>query len=353
MNFTEHQQLNQDIDSACAVQAKSVELSDSQSTPRSVLECYEKEFLSDLLEIDLTPEPKHDYRQIIPRWHFAMLNDAERNDAFETAIKRSIRPNCTALDVGSGSGLLAMLAARHGINFVTSCEMIEPIAELAKKITALNGFEDQIKIVLKPSHDLVVGRDLAKRADLLITETIDCGLLGEGILPIIRHARQSLLTPDATLIPAKAVVKFSLLESNMVHRLNFVSQASQFNVSLFNLFSTNGYFPVRLSTWTHRLLSQPTTAFDFDFQRDSLQPRQRYTSVQVEQSGTLHGIVFWFELDLGNGVSFNNAIDNQKSHWMQAVQCFRESIVVQQGDSLALTIKQDDTNINFQITKIL
>ncbi|MBH8560712.1 50S ribosomal protein L11 methyltransferase [Nostoc sp. CENA67] len=291
------------------------------------------------------------WESLIPRWHFAMLNDVERNKAFETAIKHVIHPNSTVLDVGAGSGLLAMMAARQGASFVTSCEMIQPIAQMAKKIIAINGFQDQIKIVPKKSDDLIVGLDLAKRADVLITETVDCGLVGEGILPIIRHARQALLTPDAAIIPAKAVVKFSLLESDLVHNLNFASNAANFDVSSFNTFSTAGYFPVRLWIWPHRLLSKPTTAFEFDFRVDPLKPRQKEISVKVEHNGTLHGVVFWFDLDLGNGVVLSNAVDNEKSHWMQAVQCFEKPMFVKQGDLLKLMVQQSDTNIDFQITK--
>ncbi|BAY78024.1 type 12 methyltransferase [Nostoc linckia NIES-25] len=293
------------------------------------------------------------YRKLIPRWHFAMLNDVERNKAFEAAIKHVVRPNCTVLDIGAGSGLLAMMAARHGASYVTSCEMMQPIAHIANKIIGINGFEDRIKIVPKKSDNLVVGLDLAKRADVLITETVDCGLVGEGILPTIRHARQALLTPDARIIPAKAVVKFSLLESSLVHNLNFASEAADFDVSPFNIFSTAGYFPVRLWIWPHRLLSKPTTAFEFDFRVDPLKSRQKEISVEAEHKGTVHGVVFWFELDLGNGVILTNAVDNEKSHWMQAVQCFEKPMIVEQGELLKLTVRQSDTNIDFQMNKVL
>lgn len=290
-------------------------------------------------------------RKHIPRWHFAMLNDIERNKAFETAIKRTVFEGCTVLDVGSGSGLLAMIAANHGASVVTSCEMVQPIAHIARQIVALNGFEDKIKIVGKKSDDLVLGLDLAKKADVLITETIDCGLVGEGILPIIRHARQALLTANADIIPAKAVVKFSLLESSLVHNLNFVADAVSFNVSSFNIFSTVGYFPVRLWAWPHRLLSQPKTALEFDFRLDLLEPRQEKLHLRVEHSGIVHGIVFWFDLDLGNGIVLSNAIDNKASHWMQAVQCFEKPLIVEQGELLELMVRQTDTNLDFQITK--
>lgn len=314
-----------------------------------ILEYFEKIYAFDNSNTNLHIGLNYVYQKFIPRWHFAMLNDVKRNEAFKSVIEQIVYQDCTVLDVGTGSGLLAMMAARYGAGFVTSCEMFEPIANIANKIIALNGFEDRIKIIPKKSENLVIGIDLPKRADILVTETIDCGLVGEGILPIIRHARQVLLTPDATIIPAKAVVKFSLLESSLVHNLNFVSDASDFDVSQFNIFSTVGYFPVRLRIWPHRLLSKATTAFEFDFQLDPLKPCQKEISLQVEQSGILHGIVFWFDLTLGNGVILSNAVNNKETHWMQAVQCFKTPINVRQGEMLKLMVSQSDTNIDFQI----
>src|SRR5918992_147165 len=72
------------------------------------------------------------HRKLIPRWHFEMLNDEERNSAFERVLSKAITPSTTVLDIGSGSGLLAMMAARAGAKETISCEMISPIAELAQ-----------------------------------------------------------------------------------------------------------------------------------------------------------------------------------------------------------------------------
>src|SRR5688572_24408623 len=46
------------------------------------------------------------HRKLIPRWHFEMLNDEERNSAFERALSKAITHSTTVLDIGSGSGLL-------------------------------------------------------------------------------------------------------------------------------------------------------------------------------------------------------------------------------------------------------
>ncbi len=46
--------------------------------------------------------------QLVPRWHFKMLNDIARNTAYFRAVTSAVRalPHCTVLDIGSGTGLL-------------------------------------------------------------------------------------------------------------------------------------------------------------------------------------------------------------------------------------------------------
>jgi predicted nicotinamide N-methyase len=288
------------------------------------------------------------YRRMIPRWHFAMLNDGDRTHAFQTALHALVEPGQLVLDIGAGSGLLAMMAVRAGARAAVSCELLEPLAHVARRIVAENGLSDRVSIVPKSSFALSIGRDLPARADVLVTETIDCGLLGEGILPIIRHAREHLLTGGARQIPARARVKFALLESSAIHRNNFAFETGGLDISLFNRFSTREYFPVRLATWTHELLCSPVVAFDFDFEAEL--PSSRVTSIPVELSraGTVHGVVFWFELELGAGMQLSNAPGNTASHWMQAVQCFEVPLPLPRGPS-SVQVSHDETSIWFDV----
>ncbi|WP_232293332.1 50S ribosomal protein L11 methyltransferase [Stigmatella aurantiaca] len=288
-------------------------------------------------------------QKLIPRWHFAMLNDVERNDAFSQAVRRAVVPGMCVLDVGSGSGLLSMMATQAGANTVISCESVEPVAAVAQRIIESNGFHERITIVPKVSFDLIVGRDLPRRADILITETVDCGLVGEGLFRIIRHARDHLLHEQSQIIPRRASIFCALLESSAIHKNNFASDASGFDVSLFNRFSTQGYFPVRLWTWEHRFLSEKVPALSYDFLVDPLLEREVRFPVRVKITGTLHGILFWFELDLGSGIRLSNEPGNSQSHWMQAIQCFEKPCHVKEGSILTVKVHQGETNIDFEI----
>ena len=97
---------------------------------------------------------------VLPQWHSAMLNDVNRNEAFEKAIKNAVTPGCSLLDIGTGTGLLAMIASRAGAEKVIGCESVGFLAEAAKKIVQQNGLENNISILHKRSQDLTINKDI-------------------------------------------------------------------------------------------------------------------------------------------------------------------------------------------------
>ncbi len=272
----------------------------------------------------------------VPRWHFAMLNDLERNDAFAVALERVLPEGAHVLDIGSGTGLLAMMVARAGAASVTTCEQNPILAEIARQIVAENGLSDVITVVPKQSLDLVVGVDMPRPADLVISEIVDCGLIGEGVLPTVAHARERLLAPGGRLLPESARIFGALLDSVAVDHLNRVEFAGEFDVRLLNGLATRGHFPVRLPTWPHRLLSPAVEMCSFDFASGPLDDGSAEIEMDVTETGTAHGLAVWFDMTLGGGIVLRNAPDNLASHWMQAFVPFAEPLDLTAGDRLGM-----------------
>lgn len=267
-------------------------------------------------------------RHVVPRWHFAMLNDTERNDALVVALERRVRPGSHVLDIGSGTGLLAMMAARAGAARVTSCEANPLLAEIARQVVHAHGLSDVVTIIPKMSTDIRVGEDIERPADLIVSEIVDCGLIGEGLLPTMRHARANLLAGGGELMPASGRLVGFLVESSAMAGLNRVNSAGGYDVRAFNITTTRGHLPVRLRIWPHRPLCEPMELVSFDLLRGSLDDGSRRIEVPVVASGQAHGLVVWFELDLGAGIVLRNSPENLCSHWMQALVPFERPLPV-------------------------
>lgn len=135
-------------------------------------------------------DENYDYHQEIARSAFAdMLHDTERNQKYYMAINAAIKKmhsenkKANVLDIGTGTGLLSMMAVKCGADSVTACEAFKPVAQCAKQIMKANGFADQIKLIAKNSLDLKVGSlgDMKERANILVTEVFDTELIGRQL----------------------------------------------------------------------------------------------------------------------------------------------------------------------------
>lgn len=283
-------------------------------------------------------------RRIVPRWHFSMLNDHDRNAAYQRAIAATVKPGDLVLDIGTGSGLLAMLAAEAGAALVVTCEAEPMVADVAQRVIAANGFDGMVRVVNKLSTDLRIGVDLPAKADVLVTEIFDCALLGEYALPTLDHARRELLTSDARIVPGKGRLWGQLVQSTRLHAHNHVSTACGFDVSHFNELSSLEYFSTYLNNHEHRTLSEPFPLLDLDFGQDC-PVAQDLVKAMPTADGDCDAVAIWFELDLGPGVSLSNSPQDHLTHWRQAVQTFPTALRCETGVPLALHVSHDREHV--------
>jgi predicted nicotinamide N-methyase len=150
----------------------------------------------------------------VPRWYYSVLHDHVRLAAYERAIRATVKPGSLVLDIGTGSGILAMIAARAGAALVVACERNVALAQVAETIVARNGLSDRIRIVAGESSALRVGVELPRRADLAISEVLGVNLLDEGILPTMAAARGDLLAADAPSVPRRGSIYVALVQAD-------------------------------------------------------------------------------------------------------------------------------------------
>ena len=131
-----------------------------------------------------------------PVEHARMLHDHRRTADYLAALSQAVRPGDVVLDLGTGSGVLAIAAARAGAGRVYAVEASD-IAEVAQRVFAANGVTDTVTLVPGWSREI----ELPEPADLLVAELIGNEPFEEEILETTLDARRRLLKADARLIP--------------------------------------------------------------------------------------------------------------------------------------------------------
>jgi len=247
------------------------------------------------------------------------------------------------------------MAARAGAKQIIACELHQRLAETAKEITKVNGFENVIQVFNKKSTQLKVGQELPDQVDIIISEILDVGALGEGVLPSIRHAVQNLAKPNVQLIPSKVQLFAQLIEIPSRSLVAPIREISGFDLSLFEQYRIpDEYLKINLKAEKYKTLSPVFPLMDIDFYNlppaySDDQPKQIPLEITSSKQGTLQAIVFWFDLFLDEDIMVSSEVDGALEHWGQALFCFPNPIRVEQGMKVNITMLQTDTIIRFRL----
>ena len=192
-----------------------------------------------------------------PVEHARMLHDERRTGDYLRALAAAVRPGDVVLDIGTGSGVLAVAAARAGARRVYAVEASD-IAEVAERVFARNGVQDRVTLLPGWSRQI----DIPEPADLLVAEVIGNEPFEEEILETTLDARRRLLAPDARLVP---------------HALSLFARAVLLPEA-----------EIRQRTFGRAAIARWHDLYDIDFEPllDSASPAPLHTITEAEVVGT-------------------------------------------------------------------
>lgn len=128
------------------------------------------------------------------------LVDQERTSAFHKAIREAVTPGASVLDLGTGSGILAVIAARAGAERVTAIEYDPFVANIASAIVRANGYEDIISIIVSDARTLELPP--GTRFDVVLAELLTTGMVDECQVTAINNLHtRGYADTDTTFIP--------------------------------------------------------------------------------------------------------------------------------------------------------
>lgn len=304
-------------------------------------------------DFDNTVKLRNLYTRVVPIWHFPMMNDAARNDAYDRAIRRAVTPGMHVLDIGTGAGLLSMMAARAGAGRVTTCEMVPEIAAMARQILAANGLADRVDVIAKASTDMAVGVDMPDRADLLVSEVLSSELLAENVVETVAHARAHLVKPGARMIPRAVSVMAALVGGADLASAVSVDRAAGFDLSLFNAFSPS-VISILMDSSRYELLSDDWEVFRFDL-TGTIPARDAVThALPIRRPGTCVGVLQWIRLYLDDETVFENRPTpaRQVSGWRHMLFTAPRLVAVAPGQTATVEARHARSSIAFMLREV-
>ena len=305
-------------------------------------------------------------------YHFSMVADTTRNGCFDRAIVRALqqRPDACyhVLDIGSGSGLLAMMAMRAGARRVSSLEMVPAMAAVARHCVSANGYAESIRVHEIKSTD-VEAAALGGQASLLVCELVDNELLGEGTLFSIADARRRLLTPKARIVPRGGVLFARPVELKAPARagLNLDALKLLYTDAPFRegSYSNDGRKLQLMGDEELTFLGPPIELFSFDWENDDVDTlcdeRTAHLQVTLTTDGVLTAFALYFHLhcDAHPDSHMSTGPDDMPSpaggpptHWDQMLRYLPAEVRVTRGQALTLVARHTDHETQLAIIDI-
>lgn len=292
--------------------------------------------------------------QLVPLWHIPMMNEQERNQAFHDGLAAVVTPEKLVFEIGTGSGLLAMMAARLGAQQVVTCEAVDLVAATARRIVERNGYQRQVTVLGKPSHAVDPARDLPRQADLLVHEIFSSELLGEHVLPAIEDAKRRLLKPGGEILPSAASIMVALVGGDALGMNLHVGESFGFDLGAFNAIHPRKR-PLYREDLDPLLMSDAVEAFRFDFANASEFPAEsKLLQIAATTAGRCYGVIQWIRIELGAGIRFENHPARRRpvSNWQHTIYGFDEPLALQAGTTVGVSAMHDRSRPWFSLAAV-
>jgi type I protein arginine methyltransferase len=264
-----------------------------------------------------------------------MLADRVRMEAYAQALRGAVRPGSIVVDIGTGTGIMAVLACQLGASRVFA---IEPssIIQVAREIAAANHCADKIEFF----EDISTKVTLPIRADVIVSDLRGVLPLAEQHIPSIADARKRFLAPGGVLIARKDMICAAVVEAPGCYgklvgpwENNTLGQ----DLSVARRMIVN-YSPKSRFT-PDQLLVRPQLWATIDYavvENPDVRGELRWT---VQRDGTGHGIAVWFETELADGVRFSNAPGEPKAIYGSSFFPWLEPVQLVAGQSLCVELE--------------
>ena len=242
------------------------------------------------------------------------------------------------VDIGTGTGIFALFAARLGARKVYAIEADDAIM-FGRRIAAQNGLDGRVEFIQGLSTEV----QLPEKADLIVSEI-------HGVLPAYQRslvsiidARDRFLNPGGCVIPRRETLWAALVEAAPLHQ----KIADVWGKDVFGIDMT-AVRPTAVNTWQKTrlclpdLVTSPQCWAVLDYAVLESPHVRGGASWKIHEHRTAHGIGAWFDWEGADGVTFSNSpLSGERHIFGQAFFPWPEPLDLCQGDEVHVQLRSD------------
>jgi len=264
-----------------------------------------------------------------------MIADQGRMEPYIKALRESVNHESIVLDIGTGTGIFALLACHYGAYKVYAIEPNDTI-QVAKDLAEANGYSDRIEFI----QDISTRVELPERVNVIISDL-------RGRLPLFRHnipsiidARRRFLAEDGVMIPAQDTLFAALVESHSLFQKHYSPWINdELGIDLKPV-----VHKVMNTSWGRKIsdehmLTEPQPWATINYNTVEVPEISGELKWVVQCDGTAHGIRVWFDAEIAPGLGFSNAPDQSEHVYGNEFFPWLEPVSIKSGDGVSVSFQ--------------
>ncbi|WP_286265881.1 50S ribosomal protein L11 methyltransferase [Thalassotalea atypica] len=241
-----------------------------------------------------------------------MLSDQYRMQCYRRAINEVVEQGDVVVDLGTGTGVLAIMAVQAGASHVYAVEVRPQIIPITRQIIADNGMSEQITVIEGDARNIT----LTESVDVIINELIGDFGTDENIAECVNAVAERYLKPSGTILPR--TLKTYLVPVQYQNEYQGIWRENFQGIDLKSVAKLDCVEEAQMRILSHQPteLATPQLIENIDFSKDK-KPRLLAHDIEfhVHTAGALHGFMGYFESELTHNVSINNYPGYKGCHW--------------------------------------